>query len=114
VSSIFGAVDGEPLSDIPMSPKPAARTTLSRTPAGENNPEEAVWGIRNAKRLRTDGKGAITQAKLAEEAGVGDDTVSKIERGIGVSRRMVNKVFEALNVHHDGKLKHEHCVIQVL
>lgn len=106
-------IDGETFPDIPMSKKPAAKTTARRSPAEEDASEEAIWGIRDAKRLRTDGKGAITQTKLANEAGVGDDTVSKIERSIGVTRRMVNRVFEALNVHHDGKLRYEHYVIEI-
>jgi DNA-binding XRE family transcriptional regulator len=105
--------NGEPVSDICMAKKARPKATSGRALADQDPSDEAIWGIRDAKRLRTDGKGAITQAKLAEEAEVGDDTVSKIERGIGVTRRMANKVFEALNVHHDGMLKREHYVIEV-
>ena len=96
-----------------MAKMPAAKAPRNARPKDQLASEEAVWSIRDAKRLRTDGKGSITQAKLAEEAGVGDDTVSKIERGIGVTRRMVNKVFEALNVHYDGQLMRDDCVRKI-
>jgi DNA-binding XRE family transcriptional regulator len=92
--------------------KPRARKSVQRAKpkAPQSSDSGDLWVLFKAKELRTDGDGSITQRELAKEAGVSDDTVSKIERGIGVSKRMVNKVFEALNAHHGKKLKREEHV----
>lgn len=90
--------------------KPVKRT---KSAAAGVQDAGAVWLLVGAKDLRTDGDGSITQSELAQEAGVGDDTVSKIERGVGVSKRMVNKVFEALNARHGKKLKRDERIKKV-
>ena len=88
------------------SKRKVSRSTLPARKARFRSPDaKAIWTIRHAARLRADGRGSISQSELAAESSVGDDTVSKIERRIGVSKRSANRVFDALNVRHGGKLK---------
>lgn len=74
---------------------------------------DALWTVKNARQLRLDGHGSVTQAKIAAEADLGDDTVSKIERGKGVSQRSANRLFEALNKRNEDKLKRNRCVVKL-
>jgi transcriptional regulator with XRE-family HTH domain len=68
----------------------------------------SAWYVRNAEELRV--VAGLTQTELVARAGVGRDTISKVERGIPVSRLKAQKIFHALNALHGERLKGEQYV----